>query len=124
MNQYAQFFDALLKLAGFAALVLGIGFWTGTGLQLIPLHALFGLVVVISLWTLAGMGARARLGAGRVALCVGWGILVLAVGIGQMRLLPGPSHWIVQVLHLALGAAAVSLGVGFAKRLKGGKRVA
>ena len=121
MKRYLKFFDVLLKLAGFAALILGISFWTGTGLQLIPVHMLLGLVVVISLWTLAGMGARAHLGTGRVALGIGWGILVLAIGAGQTRLLPGPSHWIVQVLHLVLGATAVWLGVGFAKRLKGTK---
>lgn len=118
MKRSITFLDTLLKLAGFAAVILGICFWTGTGLPLIPLHMLLGLAVVISLWTLAGMGARARLGTGRVALGIGWGILVLAVGVSQTRLLPGASHWIVQVLHLLLGAGAVWLGVGFAKRLK------
>lgn len=40
-----------------------------------------------------------------------------AFGVLQLRLLPGPYHWLIQALHLAIGIAAVGLGQLLARRL-------
>jgi hypothetical protein len=38
-----------------------------------------------------------------------WGLVVPALGVTQDQLLLGPAHWIIQVLHLRVGLAALAL---------------
>jgi hypothetical protein len=108
----------LLRLAGLIAIVLGLSFWTGNFLQLRTFHMLAGLVVVLSLWTLAGLAARAGAPIGLVALAVVWGLIVAILGMTQTQLLPGAAHWVIQVLHLLLGVGAIGQGEGLAARIK------
>jgi len=49
----------LVRLCGLVLVTLGILFWTGNALTLIPVHMLVGLVLVLALWTLAGLAAAA-----------------------------------------------------------------
>jgi hypothetical protein len=44
-------------------------------------------------------------------------VLLLIVGGGQQRMLPGDSHWIVQVVHILLGMGAIGCGEVIGKRL-------
>ena len=108
----------LVRICGGLLILLGIFFWTGHALSLIPIHMLLGLVFVIALWVLAGIGARAGVGAGLVALAVLWGIIVLALGMTQTRLVPGSAHWVIRVLHLLVGLFAIRLGEVLAQRIK------
>ena len=114
----------LLRLAGLIAIVLGLLFWTGNFLQLIPIHMLAGIVVVLSLWTLAGLAARAGVPIGLVALAIVWGLIVPILGMTQNQLLPGSAHWVIQVLHLLLGAGAIGQGEGLAARIKRARTLA
>jgi hypothetical protein len=50
---------AVLLACGALLLVLGIVIWTGNGDALIPVHITLGVVLVLSLWTIAFMAARA-----------------------------------------------------------------
>jgi len=91
--------------------ILGLLFWSGNALNLIPLHMLLGLLVVLSLW-IVGIGqAFSRSGswplAGGALLL---GLLVIVVGMRQSSLLVGPFHWVIQVVHLLLGILAVGIG--------------
>jgi hypothetical protein len=97
----------LLRLAGLIAIVLGLLFWTGNFLQLLPIHMLAGIVVVLSLWTLAGLAARAGVPIGLVALAIVWGLIVPILGMTQN-----------QLLHLLLGLGAIGQGEGLAARIK------
>jgi hypothetical protein len=108
----------LLRLAGLIAIGLGLLFWTGNFLQLIPIHMLAGIIVVLSLWTLAGLAARAGVPIGLVALAIVWGLIVLILGMTQNQLLPGSAHWVIQILHLLLGLGAIGQGEGLAARIK------
>jgi hypothetical protein len=108
----------LLRLAGSIAIVLGLLFWTGNFLQLSPIHMLAGIVVVLSLWTLAGLAARAGVPIGLVALAIVWGLIVPILGMTQTQLLPGSAHWVIRVLHLLLGLGAMGQGEGLAARIK------
>ena len=108
----------LVRICGLLLIILGIFFWTGHALSLIPIHMLLGLVLVISLWVLAGIGARAKVGGGFVALVALWGIIVLALGMTQTRLMPGSAHWVIRVLHLLVGLAAIRLGEVLAQKIK------
>jgi hypothetical protein len=40
------------------------------------------------------------------------------LGVTQGRLLPGSWHWLIQVLHLLVGLAAIGLATDLATRIK------
>ena len=124
MRTTVQITQIVLRAAGATVLVLGLLFWTGNFLALIPIHMLAGLLVVLALWTLAGLAARAGVSLGRVALAVAWGLIVPILGVMQNRLLPGDLHWIIQLLHLLVGIGALGQGEGLAARIKLGRAIA
>jgi len=92
-----------------AQLVLGILFWTGHALTLLQLHTSLGYLFVVSLWAHAIVCALAGAPKSQVALVILWGGFVAALGPTQVLLLPGPLHWIVRVVHLLVGLAAMAL---------------
>ena len=98
----------LVRVCGLIQISLGLLFWTGNGLGLVPTHMLSGLLLVLSFLTLAVLGAVAGLSKGRVALAIAWGILTVVLGVTQTGILPGSFHWIVQVIHLLVGIAAIA----------------
>ena len=101
----------VLRLCGALAVILGILFWSGNALNLIPIHMLLGLLVVLSLW-IVGIGQAFSSG-GSWSLAGGallLGLLVIVVGMRQSSLLVGPFHWVIQVVHLLLGILAVGMG--------------
>jgi hypothetical protein len=99
----------LVILTGSAQIVLGLLFWAGHSLTLIPLHTRVGYAFVILLWALAafaaGAGASPRLAGGTFL----WGLAVAVVGMQHSRWLPGELHWVIQTLHLLLGGVAMGL---------------
>lgn len=107
-----------LRGAGVLLILLGVTFWTGHALQLIPVHELLGFLLVLSLWTLAGIAARAGVSAALVALAVVWGLIAPALGLTQDRILTGDWHWTIQVLHLLIGLGAMGQGEGLAARIR------
>ena len=62
----------LVRVTFVVQLVLGVLFWTGNALDLVPLHQTIGFLLVFGLWTLAILAARAgvrsRPGAARCAI--------------------------------------------------------
>ena len=106
----------VIRMCAIVQLTLGSLFWTGNAPTLIPLHMLTGLLLVLGLWTQAALGARAGLAIGMLGLALGWGAIVVAVGLTQAGLLPGDAHWVIQVLHLLIGLAAVGLAEAIAAR--------
>ena len=108
----------LVRAAGLTQIVLGVLFWTGNALTLIPIHMLVGSVLVLMLWVLAGIAFWAGVSRGRIALAIVWGVVVVALGMTQNQLLPGPAHWVIQVLHLLVGLAAIGMAEGLAVRIK------
>jgi len=107
----------LIRLTGLVQIVLGVLFWTGNARGLIPLHMLVGFVLVLSLWVMAALAARAGVQPGLVALAAVWGLVVPVLGLAQDRLLPGSAHWLIQVLHLLVGLAAIGQGEALAARI-------
>src|SRR5947208_15200367 len=97
----------LVRLIGATMLLLGISFWTGNAVSLIPVHMLLGLAFVLLLWTLAGLGLRAGVPIGLAIVAFAWGLVVPILGLNQDGLLPGPLHWLIQVLHLLVGLGAI-----------------
>jgi hypothetical protein len=108
----------LVRITGVLALILGLLFWGGSALSLIPLHMLLGLLLVLSLWLLAVLAVQAGVPIGMAAGAALVGLLALLLGVTQDSLLPGGAHWVIQVLHLLLGVAAVASGEMIGGRLR------
>lgn len=108
----------LVRVCGLILVVLGVSFWTGHALTLIPVHRQLGYLFVLSLWTLAVLGAAADAAPRLVVLTVAWGLVVAALGMTQDRLLIGDAHWVIKVLHLLVGLGAIGQAEGLAARIK------
>jgi hypothetical protein len=103
-------FQWVVRVAGVLALLLGLLFWTGDALALIPIHMLLGTLTVLGLWLLAATASQLGAPMGMVIGAGILGLLVLGLGFSQQSLIPGNGHWVVQVVHLVLGMGAVALG--------------
>lgn len=106
----------LARLAGALTLALGAAHAFGLG-PVLQLHMICGTVFVLALWALVFTGFRA---APKLAvLAFNWGVVVVAFGIFQLRLVPGEYHWTMQLLHLLIGLSAMAQAerlAGAAKR--------
>jgi len=110
--------QALVRLLFGVLLILGIAFWSGRWLGLIPLHMALGVALVLCLWITSSLAAIARVPVGPAIAGIVLGMLVVALGVTQMQLLAGSSHWIVQVVHLLFGMAAIGLNERLARLTK------
>lgn len=108
----------LVRLAGVTQLVLGLLFWTGNQMQLIPVRMQVGLTLVVSLWALAILGWAAGVSRVRAVLALLWGLITIALGFAQSGLLPGDLHFLVQVMHLLVGVAAIGQAEVLARGIK------
>src|SRR5258708_24780755 len=100
MRTTASVAQMLVRVCGLIQIVLGLLFWTGSVLTLVPVHMLVGLILVLSLWTLAFIGARSRVQPGFVAVVFVWGLILPVFGLSQGQILTGSAHWLIQALHL------------------------
>lgn len=100
----------LMRGTGVLQIGLGLLFWAGYLRNLIPLHMLIGLVLVLTLWVLAVLAWRAGGSLGFALLAIVWGIIVVALGVTQTQWLAGAAHWVIQLIHLVVGLAALGLG--------------
>ena len=110
----------VLRITVLFNLITGIIFWTGNADPLQIVHIISGILAVISLFTL---GILQGLRGGSFALALATflvGFLLLLVGLFQKSWLPEPNanHWIIQVIHLILGLAAIGLGEMVAGRYR------
>jgi len=96
-----------MRAAMAVQVIVGIGFWTGHWYGLVGLHMAIGALFVLAFWIIAAMGiSRAK---GLAAFAFLWGALVLAVGMTQRGILIGDLHWIIRVVHLVIGIAAMPI---------------
>lgn len=115
---------ALFGLIGLALLGLGILFWTGHALPLIPLHMALGGAFVLCMWALAVFAFVAHRARGLAVGVLLWSFVVPILGMAQLRLLPGSLHWIVQSAHLLVGLIALGLGHALAARICAARGIA
>ena len=113
--------NMVLRVAVLFNLITGIIFWTGNADPLQVVHILLGIIAVLALWVL-GIMQGLRGGSFGLALATFVvGFLLVLVGLFQKNWLPEPTnanHWIIQVIHLVLGLAAIGLGEMAAGRYK------
>lgn len=108
----------VVRLGGLVMIVLGVLFWTGNALTFVQEHMTLGLIVVLALWVLAAAAMQKGVGVGLILGAFLTGLAVIVVGMTQTRLLPGSAHVIIQVIHLLLGLALISLGEILTGRLR------
>jgi hypothetical protein len=108
----------IVRLTGSVVVLLGLLFWFGRLLELLPLHMLLGLVLVAALWIIASLaifkGVMSALG----VFALGWGAAVIALGMTQDSILLGEAHWIVKALHLLLGLSVIFLAQRLSRALQ------
>lgn len=106
MKKGAKILQMIIRLLGLMMIVLGVMFWMGNSLSLIPLHMRLGEVLVTCLWILAGISTRMGV---RPPLALGvmlYGAFVVGFGMRMGSMMP-ESHEIVRVLHLLIGLTAI-----------------
>ena len=102
------------RIAGVAALVLGMLLWDGKLIGALNLHMTLGAIVAAALAILAvyAIATRVRIPLGIIGLV--WAAATVYVGIAQNQLVPGGNHWIVSTVHLLLGIGAIGLAEALA----------
>lgn len=99
-----------IRISGVLLIGLGAFIWTGNFDQLIPYHRILGFILVIALWTLCVLAARAGVSTGLVAAAAVWGLIAPILGLTQTSILTGGYHWIIQIVHLLIGLGAIGWG--------------
>jgi hypothetical protein len=118
MKTATTIFNWLIRITGLFQLIIGVIFWVNQDDNLVPFHILIGVVLVLSLWIMAFLAARAGVSWKMTALAFVWGLVVVILGLTQTQILPGNLHWLIEVLHLVLGLGAMGLGEGVSARIK------
>jgi len=118
MTRFTTAVHWTLRISGVLLILLGLAIWTGRADAIIPVHEFFGFVLVLSLWTLAFFAARARVQRGVVVAGFAWGLIAPILGLTQANLLTNDWHWIIQILHLLVGLAAIGTGEGLARGMR------
>jgi hypothetical protein len=108
----------LVRITGVLQLILGLLIWAENMFNLVGIHTLIGLVFVLSLWVLAAVSTRAGVPTTQAAGVIILGLIALIFGMVQTSLLPGSLHWIIQILHLLIGMAAVASGETIGGRVR------
>lgn len=107
----------VVRLAGIAQLALGLLIWAGLAAGAIALHIRIGFLIVLCLWIMAAMALVTRASLGLAVFALLWGIALPAFGLAHAAILVGPMHWIVRVVHLLMGIAALGLADRLARGL-------
>lgn len=120
MKQAIGIAQLCVRLTGAALLVVGILIWTGHGAPLVPSHIAVGMAFVLSLWAVAAIGLWAGIGAVLPIRLIVWGFIIAWFGMAQRRAMVGDGHWVIRVLHLAVGLIAIGLSEAIGARVRTG----
>ncbi len=118
MKSSATVANWTIRVSGLLLILLGIGIWTGRADQVIPIHEVLGFVLVLSLWTMSYLAARAGVATRWVVLAVAWGLVAPVLGLTQQNLVTGDWHWTIQILHLLIGVGAIGQGENLARLMR------
>jgi hypothetical protein len=109
----------IVRIAGVVQVVLGTLFWTGRAYQYLTVHVAVGALLVLGLWTLAIIALSAKASRGLAAFSLLWGLALPVFGMRHAAILVGPHHWIIRVVHLLMGCAAVAFADRLARAVVG-----
>jgi hypothetical protein len=117
LRRFALIAKPIVGIIGVIQIGLGVLFWTGRLINLVPLHMGLGYVLVALLFILAVMGLSAGTSRGIVVLALIWTVITPLFGIYQTRMLIGELHWIIRILHLGVGLMALGMAENLAKQI-------
>src|SRR5438445_3214822 len=117
MSRLATAVHMTLRGSGALLILLGLAIWTGRAGAIIPVHEFLGFVLVLSLWTLSFLAARAGVQRGIVVAGFAWGLIAPILGLAQANLLTNDCHWVIQILHLIVRLAESGTGEVLASRV-------
>jgi hypothetical protein len=106
-----------IRIAFVFQLIMGVLLWTGNFDQVRSFHIALGVVIILGLLVFVVLGARARVRAGLLAAAAVLCVVVPLLGLTQEALVSSGPHWIIQVVHVVLGFAAVGSAEAIAARL-------
>src|SRR3989442_13238575 len=101
-----------LRISGVLLILLGLAIWTGRADAIIPVHEFLGFVLVLSLWTLAFLAARAGVQRGIVVAGFAGGPVAPRLCLARAKLLPHDWPWGLPLLHLLSCPPAAGNGEG------------
>lgn len=108
-----------LRIAGLLALILGLIIWFNlVQVNLRDIHMLLGILVTLSLWILGGIMFTRKGGAGLGTTAIILGIILVAVGLGQLQVTDYTGRQVIRVIHLLLGLSALGLGESISARYR------
>jgi hypothetical protein len=107
-----------VRVLALIVIVLGILFWSGHSLKLVPLHMRLGETLCGLLLILAILGIVARVSLLLAAVVIVWAFLVVVFGMRMGALLPGRAHELIRVLHFLIGLGAIGFAESLAARIK------
>jgi len=113
----ARILQNAIRLLWLVMLVLGLQFWMGRALSMIPVHMRIGEVLIALLWILAGIGIRAGVRLPFALGVIAYGAFVIGFGMTMGGLLPN-AHGIVRVLHLLIGIGVIGAAEAIGGKIK------
>ena len=109
----------MVRIGGILALILGLLLWVGDlPPSSVGIHMLLGVITVLGLWLLAATGSQQGIPLGMAVGIAVLGLVTLIFGLVQRSLLPDSTHWLIQLIHLVLGMAAIGSGEMIGGRLR------
>ena len=119
MNRLPLILQMAVRVLGLVVLVLGLFLWqhADTHASLEHAHESLAILLVLALWGLAGLAAKARVNPTFIAVAVIWGLAAPIVGFAQTGMNGGPDA-AVKILHLLIGLGVIGLGEGLGARIR------
>ena len=120
MNRFANVLQMTIRLLFVVQLIVGLCFWFGILVNLVPLHIGLGMIFVLLLFVLAILGFAARLAPlAPIALLV-MGAIVAYWGMRQRTWLANPEapQTLVRLIHLFLAFLAMGLAERLVMRIR------
>ena len=111
----------IVRASGLLQIVLGLVFWLGYARQMLQVHIVNGFLIVALLWVLAILALVARARLGLVVFALAWGVALPGFGLAQAGMLVGEWHWVIRVIHLVMGVAALALADHLANAVRRGR---
>ena len=106
----------LMRIGAGVQVVVGLGLWNGRWYSLVDMHRTVGVIYVVLLWMLAIIALVQRRSVKVALFGITWGFVIAALGFAQQGILIGDLHWIVRVVHLIVGLAAMPIAERLAPR--------
>ena len=121
MKNTATIIRMLIRLVGGVLFILGVVYWAVQDpvllYSLVLFHVIFGVVFSLMLLVQSLLAALKKVSIGLVILGFAWALALPAFGLTQSQIFPGPTHWVIRVVHLLVGLGAITLAEFLASQI-------